>query len=158
MQCREKSLDPALLDLADVNIRKFRLAFPREGRIAGAEKDYAEMLEIFAEHLMETGRFFQKTKKTPASIIYYSKVLSKYPETPSGKRSKRAVGKPAGFRRPINRCDSSFFFSFCQAAATAGSLQFPMPMRGRLFPFPMFSGDGDGSLTAEIIRRLSYLA
>lgn len=91
MQCREKSLDPALLDLADVNLRKFRLAFPRGERISDAEKDYGEMLEIFAEHLMETGRFFQKTKKTPASIIYYSKVLSKYPETKAAVEAKERL-------------------------------------------------------------------
>lgn len=81
LQCQERSIDPALLDLADVNLRKFKLAFPREARIAEVEKDFAEMEEIFAEHLMETGRFFQKTKKLPASMIYYSKVLSKYPKT-----------------------------------------------------------------------------
>jgi outer membrane assembly lipoprotein YfiO len=91
MQCREKSLDPALLDLAEVNLRKFRLAFPREERIAKAEKDFAEMQEIFAEHLMETGRFFQKTKKVPASIIYYSKVLSKYPESKAASEAKERL-------------------------------------------------------------------
>jgi len=91
MQCREQSLDPALLDLADVNLRKFRLAFPREGRIAEAEKDVFEMQEIFAEHLMETGRFFQKTKKTPASIIYYSNVLSKYPDTKAATEAKERL-------------------------------------------------------------------
>lgn len=87
-QCRDRSLDPALLDLADVNLRKFRLAFPREARIAEAEHDFAEMQEIFAEHLMETGRFFQKTKKVPASIIYYSKVLSSYPDTKAAVEAK----------------------------------------------------------------------
>ncbi len=91
MQCREKSLDPALLDLAEVNLRKFRLAFPREERIAKAEKDFAEMQEIFAEHMMETGRFFQKTKKVPASIIYYSKVLSKYPESKAAAEAKERL-------------------------------------------------------------------
>ena len=46
------------------------------------------MQEIFAEHLMETGRFFQKTKKVPASIIYYSKVLSSYPDTKAAVEAK----------------------------------------------------------------------
>lgn len=91
MQCRDRSLDPALLDLADVNLRKFRLAFPREVRIAEAEKDFTEMQEIFAEHLMETGRFFQKTKKAPASIIYYSKVLSSYPNTNAAIEAKERL-------------------------------------------------------------------
>lgn len=91
MQCREKSLDPALLDLAEVNLRKFKLAFPRETRILETEKDLAEMQEIFAEHLMETGRFFQKTKKIPASMIYYSKVLSKYPDTKAAIEAKERL-------------------------------------------------------------------
>jgi outer membrane assembly lipoprotein YfiO len=93
MQCRDKCLDPALLDLAEVNLRKFRLAFPREERIVEAEKDFTEMQEIFAEHLMETGRFFQKTKKVPASIIYYTKVLSKYPETKAAAEAQERLEK-----------------------------------------------------------------
>jgi outer membrane assembly lipoprotein YfiO len=81
MQCQGQNLDPDLLDLADVNLRKFRLAFPREPRIAEAEKSIAEMQEIFAANLLDTGRFFEKTKKFPASIIYYNKVIAKYPNT-----------------------------------------------------------------------------
>lgn len=88
MQCKERSLDPALLDLADVNLRKFRLAFPREVRIGEAEKDFAQMQEIFAGHLMEIGRFFEKTHKLPASILYYSKVLSQYPTTEAAALAK----------------------------------------------------------------------
>ncbi|MBI5273247.1 MAG: outer membrane protein assembly factor BamD [Chlamydiia bacterium] len=87
-ECKEQSLDPALLDLADLNLRKFRLAFPREDRLAEAEKGLRGMQEIFAEHLMETGRFFEKTHKIPASIIYYSKVLSQYPETEAASIAK----------------------------------------------------------------------
>jgi outer membrane protein assembly factor BamD (BamD/ComL family) len=60
-------------------------------RIADAEKDFVEMQEVFAEHLMETGRFFQKTKKVPASIIYYSKVLSKYPDSKAAIEAKERL-------------------------------------------------------------------
>jgi outer membrane protein assembly factor BamD (BamD/ComL family) len=91
LQCKDKFLDPALLDLADVNLRKFRLAFPREERLAGAEQDLAEMQEIFAENLLETGRFFQKTDKIPASIIYYSKVIAKYPQTKAAATAKEKL-------------------------------------------------------------------
>lgn len=90
-QCQEKCLDPALLDLAEVNLRKFKIAFPRESRICEAEKDFAEMQEIFAENLMETGRFFQKTKKVAASLIYYSKVLSHYPTTKAASEAKEKL-------------------------------------------------------------------
>src|SRR3990167_5293191 len=50
MQCRAQDLDPAILDLAEVNLQKFRLAFPREARVLDAEKDFAAIQELFAEH------------------------------------------------------------------------------------------------------------
>lgn len=80
-QCKGQNLDPDLLDLTIVNLRKFRLAFPREPRIAEAENILGEMKEIFAQNLFETGYFFEKTKKPDASLIYYHKVVAKYPET-----------------------------------------------------------------------------
>jgi len=88
MQCHERSLDPALLDQADVNLNKFRLAFPRESRIVEVENDLAQMRELFAQHLFETGKFFEKTKKVPASLIYYSKVISTYPNTQAAENAK----------------------------------------------------------------------
>jgi len=90
-QCKTKNSDPLLLDLAEVNLRKFKNAFPREDRIAEVEKNFNEMHEIFAENLMETGRFFQKTKKIPASIIYYSKVLSQYPNTKAANEAQEKL-------------------------------------------------------------------
>lgn len=80
-QCKNTSLDLDLLDLAEVNLRKFRLAFPREPRLEAAETIFGEMKELFAENLLETGRFFERTKKIPSSLIYYNKVIAKYPQT-----------------------------------------------------------------------------
>jgi outer membrane protein assembly factor BamD (BamD/ComL family) len=80
-QCKNTSLDLDLLSLAELNLRKFRLAFPRETRLSEAEKLIAETQELFAQNLLETGRFFERTKKKPASQIYYQKVVSKYPMT-----------------------------------------------------------------------------
>jgi outer membrane protein assembly factor BamD (BamD/ComL family) len=88
MECKERSLDPALLDLADVNLSKFRLAFPREQRIGEVEKELSQMKEIFAQNLFDTGKFFEKTKKIPASIIYYNKVIAKYPLTKAAENAK----------------------------------------------------------------------
>ena len=81
IQCQAQNLDPDILDMTEVNSRKFRLAFPREPRLAEAEKILSDMKEIFAQNLFDTGKFFEKTKKIPASIIYYHKVISKYPGT-----------------------------------------------------------------------------
>ncbi len=81
MQCQGKSIDPALLDLADITLRKFRAVFPREERLKTAETYLSKMQEFFAAHLLETGLFFKKTKKNPAAEIYFNKVISKFPNT-----------------------------------------------------------------------------
>ncbi len=81
MECQAQNLDPDLLDLAELNLRKFRLSFPRELRLVESEKTLSDMKEVFAQNLLETGDFFEKTKKMPASEIYYHKVVANYPET-----------------------------------------------------------------------------
>lgn len=90
-QCQAQNLDPDLLDMTEVNLRKFRLAFPREQRIQEAEKIYAQLQEIFAQNLFETGRFFERTKKVPASLIYYHKVIAKYPNTEAATASREKL-------------------------------------------------------------------
>jgi outer membrane protein assembly factor BamD (BamD/ComL family) len=91
LQCKAQDLDPDLLDLAEINIRKFRLAFPREPRIAEAEKIFKEMEEIFAQSLLETGRFFEKTKKVSSSLIYYKRVIAKYPNTEAAETCREKI-------------------------------------------------------------------
>jgi len=91
LQCQAQNLDPDMLDLTEVNLRKFRLAFPREPRLAEAEHILSDMKEIFAQNLLETGRFFEKTKKVPASIIYYNKVVAKYPDTEAAAASREKL-------------------------------------------------------------------
>ena len=85
LQCQGRSLDPDLLDLSEVTLRKFRLVFPREARIADAEQYILKMEEAFAKNLLETGTFFAKTKKIPAAKIYFNKVIAKHPNTSSAK-------------------------------------------------------------------------
>lgn len=91
IQCQAQNLDPDLLDTMELNLRKFRLAFPREPRVAEAEKILSEMKELFAQNLFETGKFFEKTKKIPASLLYYSKVISKYPNTEAAVASREKL-------------------------------------------------------------------
>lgn len=90
-QSQIQSLDPDVLDLAEINLRKFRLAFPREPRIKEAQKIFADMQEIFAQNLFDTGWFFEKTKKIPASLIYYKKVIAKYPNTEAAEASRAKI-------------------------------------------------------------------
>jgi outer membrane protein assembly factor BamD (BamD/ComL family) len=90
-QCEIESLDPDVLDLAEVNLRKFRLAFPRDPNLEEAESLFAKMREMFAQSLFETGCFFEKTKKMPASLIYFHKVIAKYPETEAAAASREKI-------------------------------------------------------------------
>ncbi|EKE08408.1 MAG: hypothetical protein ACD_17C00181G0002 [uncultured bacterium] len=91
LQCQAQNLDPEILDLSLLNLRKFRLAFPREPRLEEAEKIYRDMQEIFGGSLYETGYFFERTKKIPASILYYHKVIAKYPDTEAAHVSRKKL-------------------------------------------------------------------
>jgi outer membrane protein assembly factor BamD (BamD/ComL family) len=99
IQCQAQNLDPDILDMTELNLRKFRLAFPREFRLAEAEKLFVEIQELFAQSLFETGQFFEKTKKIPASLIYYSKVISKYPNTEAALASREKLETLQGSSR-----------------------------------------------------------
>jgi outer membrane assembly lipoprotein YfiO len=90
-QCQKQYLDPNLLDLAEVNLRKFTLAFPREPRLAEAASALKEMQEIFAQNMLETGRFFQKRKQSDAAIIYFSKVVAKYPDSDAAAAARKQL-------------------------------------------------------------------
>ena len=90
-QCKQTSLDLDTLDLSEVNLRKFRLAFPREPRLKEAEHIVAETQELFAQYLLETGRFFERTHKLPASQLYYNKVIAKYPDTKAAESARQKL-------------------------------------------------------------------
>jgi len=92
-QCQALHLDPNLLDLAEVNLQKFRLAFPREPRLETAAAALREMNELYAKNLLETGQFFQKRKQNEASKIYYSKVIAKYPDTEAAAVAREKLDK-----------------------------------------------------------------
>jgi len=78
--------DPDYLDLAELNMRKFRLSFPGEEKIAVAQAMFVAMQNHYAHSLWETGHFFERTKKYGAAKIYYKKILATYPEAPIAER------------------------------------------------------------------------
>lgn len=81
LQCKVENLDPNILELSYVNYQKFCKAFPGEERLDEALEKFNAIKEAFAHNFYETGRFYERTKKKNAATIYYSKVLSKFPET-----------------------------------------------------------------------------
>ena len=92
-QADPKHQDPNLLELAEINLKKFREAFPKEPRIKDAEDNFHKIQDIFAQGLFEIGRFYERTKKINSSLIYYRKVVSAYPGSNCAKLSTERLDK-----------------------------------------------------------------
>lgn len=90
-QCQTEYPDNDFLDLAEINMRKFRQDFPGEDRIVVAEKMFEEMQEIYAKNLYETAQFFERTKKPKAAVIYYSKISRDYPRTKTAAMAEKRL-------------------------------------------------------------------
>ncbi len=80
-ECKNEYPDPDFLDLAEINLRKFKMDFAQDERIAKAEKIFADMQEVYAANLNDTAQFFERTKKPHAAIIYYTKIATNYPNS-----------------------------------------------------------------------------
>jgi len=92
-QCNPKRQDLNLIGLAEVNAKRFQEAFPNEKRIEKVNTTISQMKEIYAKGLYEIGQFYERTGKPKASIIYYSKIVDNFPETPSAKLSQKRLLK-----------------------------------------------------------------
>ena len=90
-QCKTLSLDPDVLDSCEVNLKKFCHAFPGEERWEEAKSTLDELKELFASNLFDTGKFYERTHKKQAALIYYSKVISKFPDSKSAAKSRKRV-------------------------------------------------------------------
>ncbi|MBS0652781.1 MAG: outer membrane protein assembly factor BamD [Verrucomicrobia bacterium] len=93
MQSQDQYPDQDYLDLAEINYRKFRQDFPGEEKLGVAEGMLFEMKEIYASHLYEIGRFYERTGKPHASYIYYTRIIAKYPETKVSQLANRRLHK-----------------------------------------------------------------
>jgi len=93
VQCKEEYPDQDFLDLAEINLKKFRNGFPGEERLALAEGMVMEMKELFASNLYDTGRFYERTKKPHAAYIYYTRIMAKYPNTKTAQVASRRLTK-----------------------------------------------------------------
>ncbi|MEL7431693.1 MAG: hypothetical protein AAGI90_04090 [Chlamydiota bacterium] len=90
-QCKTEHLDPDFLASAENNYRKFQLAFPGEERLEEAKNLLHEMREAFANHLYETGRFYERTYKPKAACIYYRKAASQFPNTLAAEKCQKRL-------------------------------------------------------------------
>lgn len=90
-QCRAETKNPDLLDLAAINLRKFKQNFPLNKGLKEAEQSFSQMQEIYAEELYATGLLYERKKQTKASIIYYTSVVKDYPKTEAAKLCEKRL-------------------------------------------------------------------
>lgn len=90
-ECEKEFPDSSKLELAEINLRKFKTHFPTEPRIQEAEKRLLGMKESLAADLLEIAEFYERTKKGNAAAIYYATILKKYPETKAAKKSEKRL-------------------------------------------------------------------
>ena len=85
--------NPDILNFAEMNLKKFRTAFPREERLGEVERDLEDIKETYALGLYETGRFYERTSKPTASLIYYKNTLKQFPNTEVAQSAKDRIQK-----------------------------------------------------------------
>lgn len=95
-QSKVEMQNPDLLSLAHINISRFQKSFPGDSRVDLAEGNAQQMKEIFAQSLYDTGRFYEKKRKSHASIIYYNEALKRYPGTVATEKGKQRLAKLKG--------------------------------------------------------------
>jgi len=87
-ESQEKYPDADYLDLAEINMKRFRADFPSDDRLLTVEKIFEEMQEVYANSFYEIGQFFERTKKPHAAVIYYAKIVKTFPNTHSAELSR----------------------------------------------------------------------
>jgi TolA-binding protein len=92
-QSEHELQNPDLLTFAEINLRKFKQEFPREERLAEVEQDLLNLKEIYAQGLFNTARFYERTDKPRASIIYYQNVIKQFPDSNAAKESKERLSR-----------------------------------------------------------------
>jgi outer membrane protein assembly factor BamD (BamD/ComL family) len=90
-QSKKEYPDPDFLDLAEINVKKFKAEFPGHPKIALVDEMVGKMKELYAGELYKTAQFYERTKKPNAAMIYYSKILSKYPGTETSQKSQKRL-------------------------------------------------------------------
>lgn len=73
--------DRDFLDQARLNAKKFRRDFPSDERVLDVEAMLATMQNGYAQDLWESAYYFDKKKKMQSSILYYTSIVRKYPES-----------------------------------------------------------------------------
>lgn len=90
-QARRDASNPDILPLAEINIKRFSQDFPRDPQIATCREYVAEMKEIFATSLYETGLFYERKNQPKASVLYYHTAITQFPDTKTGEKCRERI-------------------------------------------------------------------
>jgi outer membrane protein assembly factor BamD (BamD/ComL family) len=80
-QAKQDSNNPDILQLALINKKKFTQEFPRDKKLPAIESGIAEMKELFATALYETGQLYERKKQPKAAVLYYHNATTQFPDT-----------------------------------------------------------------------------
>jgi TolA-binding protein len=85
--------NPDLLCLALVNLKKFKLAFPTDERLACLNQLFAIMQNVYAEGFYNMGLFYERSEHKRAAWIYYMTLIKEFPSTSYACLAKERVVK-----------------------------------------------------------------
>lgn len=91
-ECQWEFQNPDLLQLAELNCRRFKLDYPRDERCDYAMYDLNQVKETYAEGLYKTGRFYEKQCLPSASLIYYQSAVKQFPDTQIAEKCRERIG------------------------------------------------------------------
>lgn len=91
-QCRVEFQNPDILAFAEINVRRFKMCFPREERIEEAENGILAIKEVHANGFHQTGCFYERLGRPQAAILYYRYALMQFPDTYTAGLSQYRLG------------------------------------------------------------------
>lgn len=92
-QSKYEFQNPDLIALAEINVKKFEMDYPRDERVQQAHYEVNHIKEVYARGLFETGQFYERKGKPRASTIYYENAIRRFPETSISKCCRRRLSR-----------------------------------------------------------------
>lgn len=92
-QSKHEFQNPDLIALAEVNVKKFEIDYPRDERVDEAYNEVRLIKEVYAKGLFETGQFYEIKGKPQAATIYYENAIRQFPDSSIAKCCKRRLQK-----------------------------------------------------------------
>lgn len=91
-QSEQRTSNPYLLDLAEVNFRRYRQAYPNDpDSYEHFVRQISQMKENHALGLSEIGQLYERKKMPLSAAVYYYNAIQKYPDTENAKFCKRKL-------------------------------------------------------------------